>query len=147
MEIKPMVFMQQMLELPSVRNWNSRLRSRDAGALIHCIMCFLDKKYYWLKKHTHSFNYKHKLCQNAALSLNGMHLNIPSTECSTLCRAESYSGTAWVGQCLCEVARSFGNPSDTWQWWNDHSSLWYLNVITIPPFVCPKLTCVKLLIC
>ena len=26
------------------------------------------------------------------------------------------------GQCLCEVARSLGNPLDIWQWWHDQSS-------------------------
>ena len=35
--------------------------------------------------------------QNAAFSLNGMHLKIPQTECWTFCRAESSSGTARVG--------------------------------------------------
>ena len=42
------------------------------------------------------FDYKPKLCRNEALPLDGMHLNIPSTECWTLCRAASSSGTACV---------------------------------------------------
>ena len=39
------------------------------------------------EKNTRRFNYKPKLCQNAALPLNVMHLNIPLTECWTLCWA------------------------------------------------------------
>ena len=65
------------------------------------------------------------------------------------------------GQCLCEVARSLGNPLDIWLWWHDQSSpnfqgmiygcdtpscLGYLNFIAIPSFVCPKLACIELLI-
>ena len=49
------------------------------------------------EKNPRRFNYKPKLCQNAALSLNGMRLNIPSTKWWTLCRAASSSGTACVG--------------------------------------------------
>ena len=41
-------------------------------------------------------NYKPKICQNAALQLNVMHLNSPSIECCTPCWAASSSGTAWV---------------------------------------------------
>ena len=55
------------------------------------------KKIPMLENKTRRFNYKSKICQNAALPLNGMHLNIPSTECWTLCRAASSSCTAWVG--------------------------------------------------
>ena len=65
------------------------------------------------------------------------------------------------GQCLCEVARSLGNPLDIWLWWHAQSSpnflsmiydcntpscVWYLNSIAIPSFVCPKLICIELLI-
>ena len=49
-----------------------------------------------LEKKTHRINHKPQIRQNAALSLNGMHLNSPSTECWTPCRAASSSGTAWV---------------------------------------------------
>ena len=48
------------------------------------------------KGDTYRINYKPKSCQNAALQLNGMHLNSPSTECWKPCRAASSSGTAWV---------------------------------------------------
>ena len=48
------------------------------------------------KKKTRRINHKPKIRQNAALSLNGMHLNSPSSECWTPCRAASSSGTAWV---------------------------------------------------
>ena len=37
------------------------------------------------------------LCQMQHLPLNGMHLNISSTECWTPCGAASSSGTAWMG--------------------------------------------------
>ena len=99
--------MQQVLELTEVRNWQSSLRSRDAGALIHCIMCFMDKKKNILmleKKNPHQFDYKPKLCHNAALPSNGIHLNIASTNCWTLCRAASSLGTVWVGNAY---AKSF----------------------------------------
>ena len=49
-----------------------------------------------LDKETRRINYKLNIRQNAALPLNGMHLNSPSTECWTSCRAASGSGTAWV---------------------------------------------------
>ena len=59
-------------------------------------------------------------------------------------------------QCLCEVVRSLGNPLDCWLWWHDLSSqnflrhdLWlYYSFLSIPipSFVCPKLTCIELLI-
>ena len=70
-------------------------------------------------------------------------------------------GHGLSGQCLCEVARSLGNPLDLWLWWHDQSSpnfqgmiydcntpscLWYLNFIAISSFVCPKLACIELLI-
>ena len=49
-----------------------------------------------LEKKTRRINYKPKIRQNAALPLNEMHLNSPSTKCWTPCRAASSSGTAWV---------------------------------------------------
>ena len=70
--------------------WKSSLRSIDAGALIHCIMCFLDKNSNaWKHTHTRRFNHKAKICQNAALPLNGMHLSIPSSECWTFVRPQA----------------------------------------------------------
>ena len=60
-------------------------------------LCFLDKNILIVWKKNIRFNYEPKLCQNAALLLNGMYLNIPTTEFPTLCRAASSSGTAWVG--------------------------------------------------
>ena len=42
-----------------------------------------------LKKETRRINYKPKICQNATLQSNGMHLNSPSTECWAPCRAAS----------------------------------------------------------
>ena len=43
------------------------------------------------------------------------------------------------GQCLCEVARPFGNPLDIWLWWHDQSSpnllrhdLWLLIAFRTP---------------
>ena len=39
-----------------------------------------------------------KNCQNAALSFNEMHLNIPSTDCRPLCWAQGAPG--WPGQAL-----------------------------------------------
>ena len=49
------------------------------------------------EKTTRRFNYKPKLCQNSALSLNGTHLNIPSTECVTLYRAAAAQAhTGWT---------------------------------------------------
>ena len=53
MEIKRNVFMWQMLELIWVRNRKSILHSLDDGGLIHCILCFPDKKYQCLKNKTH----------------------------------------------------------------------------------------------
>ena len=114
-----------------------------------------------LEKMTRRINNKLKIRQNAALPSNGMHLNSPSTECWTPCRAASSSGTAWVDNAN---ARSFApwaivsisgyddttSPHQTF--WgmiydcNTHSCLWYLNFIAIPSFVCPKLVCIELLI-
>ena len=78
-----------------MKSWKLNFRSR---ALFHCTMYLWTKTYQCLQNHTtRRFNYKPKLCQNVALSLNGLHLNIPSPESWTLCRAASSSGTAWVG--------------------------------------------------
>ena len=60
MEIKTPVLCSKSLKWR--RNWKSSSRSRDT-------------------------NYKPKLCQNAALPLNGVHLNNPSTECWKFCWA------------------------------------------------------------
>ena len=117
--------------------------------------------YQCLKKETHTINYKPKICQNAALQLNGMHLNSPSTECWKPCRAASSSCMAWVGNAY---ARSFapwpillisgydGTTSLHLTFYgmiydcNTHSRLWYLNFIILLSFVCPKLACIELLI-
>ena len=114
-----------------------------------------------LEKKTCKINYKPKICQNAALQLNGMHLNSPPTECWTPCRATSSSGTAWVDNAY---ARSLApspilsisgdddtiSPHQTFKGMisdcNTHSRLWYLNFIAILSFVCPKLACIELLI-
>ena len=100
-------------------------------------------------------------CQNAALPLNGMHLNIPSTEFWTPCRATSSSGTAWLGSADARslapwpIHSTFGygdttSPHQTFQGMvhncNSHSRLWYLSFIAIPSFVCPKLACIEILI-
>ena len=69
--------------------------------LIQWMMCLHINAW---KKETRRINYKPKICQNAALQLNGMHLNSPSTECWTPCRTASSSDTAWVDNAY---ARSF----------------------------------------
>ena len=103
------------------------------------------------------------LCQNIAMSLNGMHLNIPSIECWTLCRAASSSGTAWVGNAYARSLAPWAilsisgyddrtSPRLTFKAWSmivvPNSSLWYmyLNFIAISSCVCPKLTCIELLV-
>ena len=110
-------------------------------------------------KKTLIFNHKPKLCQNAALLLNGMYQNIPSTECWTLCRAASSSGKAWVGNAYARspaplaILSISGNddtasPHQSFQGMvydcTTHSVVWYLNFIATPPFVCPKMTCIEL---
>ena len=68
--------------------------------LIHCILCFLDKKTYQCsKKKPRRFNYKPQLWM--------------------LCRELGHGMSV---QCLCEVARSLRNPVNIWQWWHDQSS-------------------------
>ena len=49
-----------------------------------------------IENKTRRINYKSKIRQNVALSLNGMHLNNPSSESWTPCRAASSSRTAGV---------------------------------------------------
>ena len=77
------------------------------------------------------------------------------------CRAASHSGTAWVDNAYARspapwAILSISGYDDTTSphqtFWgmiydcNTHSCLWYLNFITIPSFVCPKLACIELLI-
>ena len=84
-KIKPVVFCRKCL------NWHKwMISSRNACELINRIM-------YFLAKNTRRYNYEPKLYQNAALSLNGMHLNMPWIECWTLCRAAISLGTDWMG--------------------------------------------------
>ena len=115
-----------------------------------------------LDKKTRRINYKPKIRQNATLPSNGMHLNSPSTECSTSCRAASGSGTAWVDNKLMRGRSLIGQSSPfmammtrpvltklfkAWSMIVDtHSCLWYFNFIAISSFVCPKLACIELLI-
>ena len=79
------------------------------------------------KTHTLRFNYKPKLCQNAALTFNGMHLNIPSTECWWLCRTASNSGTAWMGNAYARslapwaILSISGNDDTT----SHHQTFWH----------------------
>ena len=65
-----------------MRNRTSSLRSRDAGA--NKFVPLIKNKHVCTWKITRTFNYKHNLCPNAAVPLNGMYLNIPSTERRTL---------------------------------------------------------------
>ena len=105
MATKPTVFMLHTIELASASNWKSILRSRDGGALIHCIMCSLYKKtHQYLKQITFGFYYKSTFCQNAALPLNGLHFKITLSEYRTLC-GPSRSGLG--RHCIWEVATSF----------------------------------------
>ena len=90
-----------------------------------------------------------------------MHLNSPSTECWTPCRAASSSGTAWVGNAyarshapwpILSISGYDDTTSPHQTFWgmiydcNTYSRLWYINFITILSFVCPKLACIELLI-
>ena len=110
-------------------------------------------------KKTRRINYKPKIRQNATLPLNGMHLNSPSTECWTSCRAASGSDTAWVDNAYARslahwaILSIYGyddttSPHQTVQSMiydsNTHSCLWYPNFIAISSFVCPKLACIEL---
>ena len=114
-----------------------------------------------LDKKTRRINYKLKIRQNSTLPLNGMHLNSPSTECWTSCRAASGLGTAWVDNACARslahwtILSIYGyddttSPHQTFQVMiydcNTHFCLWYLNFIAISSFVCPKLACIELLI-
>ena len=77
-----------------------------------------------LEKNPLRFNYKPKLCQNAALSLKWMHLNIPSTECWRLCRPASSSSTVWVRAVLMRGRSLLGQypgTLDIWLWWHNLS--------------------------
>ena len=65
------------------------------------------------KKMTCIFNYKNPLCQNATLSFNGMHLNIPWTEYHPLCRASRDVRHWSAGQVLLMRGR-LGNPFNAW---------------------------------
>ena len=86
-----------------MRCWKSSRRSRDAGAIKFVPWI---KKHQYLKKIACWFNYKPKLCQNAVFSLNGMHLNIPPTECQTYCRGLKDLSYGPGVHSLCEIARS-----------------------------------------
>ena len=95
MEIKPMIFMQQMLARTDI---SEKLKMKFTLVWCLCINSLHSVfTHHCLKKETRTINYKPKISQNAALLLNGMHLNSPSTECWTPCRAARSSGTAWVG--------------------------------------------------
>ena len=106
-------------------------------------------------------NYKPKIRQNAALPLNGMHLNSPSTEWWTPCRAASSSSTAWVDNAFARSLAPWAilsisgyddttTPHQTFEGMiyncNSNSCLRYPDFIAIPSFVCPKLVCIELLI-
>ena len=67
----------------------------------------LDKNISKLKWITCRFNHKTQLFQNVALSLNGMHLNTPSTECRPVCRASMTSGADWEGTGYARAVLSF----------------------------------------
>ena len=88
-------FMRQTLYLTLVRNRYSSLRSCDASAN-KFVAWIKTCQYLKIEKITRRFNYKHKLCQNAAPPLNGLHLNIPSTKCRTLFWASRSTGAAWA---------------------------------------------------
>ena len=113
------------------------------------------------KRKTHRINHKPKIRQNAALPLNGMHLNSPSTECWTPCRAASSSGTACVGNAYARSLAPWAilsisgyddttSPHQTFYGMiyacDTHSCQCYFTFITIPSFVYPKLACTELLI-
>ena len=115
---------------------------------------------HWKKRHVELIT-SQKISQNAALQLNGMHLNSPSTGCWTPCRAASSSGTAWVGNAYVRSLAPWSilsisgyddttSPPQTFQGMiydcNTHSRLWYLYFIAILSSVCPKLACIELLI-
>ena len=141
---------------------NAKLKLKFTLTWCPCIIhCILDKTKN--KQKPRKINYKLKFCQKAVLSLNGIHLSIPSTECWTLLPLWS-SNTTWVGTAY---ARSF-SPSSPWASLsisgNDdptsphitfqgmtfdcstQSSLKFLNFFTIPSFVCLKYTCIEVLI-
>ena len=90
-----------------------------------------------------------------------MHLNSPSTEYWTPCRAASSSGTAWGDTAYARSLAPWAilsisgyddttSPHYTFEGMiydcNTHSCLWYFYVIAITSFVCPKLACIELLI-
>ena len=95
------------------------LRSRDAGVI---------KFVPWIK---YISNWKSRLVYNAVLSWNGMHLNIPTIGCRTLCLGRQFLWT---------VARSLGNSLDIWQWWHKQNlpglfKAWPMIVALIPVYV------------
>ena len=94
MEIKPIVFY-------AANAWtdiSEKLKIKFTLVWCRCINSLHNVfTYQCLKKETRRINYKPKICQNAALQLNGMHLNSPSTECWTPCQAASSSCMALVG--------------------------------------------------
>ena len=109
-----------------------------------------------LDKKTRRINCKPKIRQNAALPLNGMHLNSPSTECWTSCRAASGVDNAYARSLAhWAILSIYGyddttSPHQTFQGMiydcYTHSCLWYLNFTAISSFVCPNLACIELLI-
>ena len=69
------------------------------------------------RKKTHRINHTYKIRPNAALPLNGMHLNSLTTECWTPCRAASSSGTAWVDNAYAR-SLALGTPLRQCCGWN-----------------------------
>ena len=102
------------------------LRSRDAGVI---------KFVPWIKYIStwKSRLVYDKLCENAVLSLNGMHLNIPTIGFRTLCLGRHFLWT---------VARSLSNSLDIWQWWHKQNlpglfKAWPMVVALIPVYDIP----------
>ena len=141
---------------------SERLKIKLTLARYWCINSLLNVLTYWcLNKTLVDLITIQESCQNTTLSLNGMHLNIPSTAFWTPCRAASSSGTAWVGSAYARSLAPWAilsisayddttSPHQTFQGMvhdcNTHSRLWHLNFIAIPSFVCPKLACIVILI-
>ena len=96
------------------------------------------------------------ITQNESLSLN-----IPSTECRTFFRVSRSLGrlgwttlnaTSLAPRAILSIMAMGTRPvltdifADMVYDCSTHSSQWYLNFISIPSIVCPKFTCIELLI-
>ena len=102
-----------------LKNWKSSLRSRDAGALIHCIMCFLEKNDTW-KIYVDLITILNFIKCRIVLKWNAFKHSINWMLDALSGRKQLRHGLGV--QCLCEVARSLCTPLDICLWWHDQTS-------------------------